>query len=784
MAQDLLFKNPASGQGSVLNFVQDTLPDESLPATNNSGLTDTAATNPQGNFFSDAFSVKFGSKRLMIKGYELESDRSKWIENKPTYKIIWDEDYPGVNGYAVGVPLDPVRLEDRKLQMLDPNAAIGVNGVMQNVSWLMAGAAGTSAGVYPITDGVTGTAIFMGNKTAGASATPLNGYVHGANLSDDLHDFRIQSILTGGDLTVAGVDVYFGQSAIIIPSGKNYVNKYLINKTTGSTYGIDPHGSSMGCVQTIYETITGGFSAQVVHPDTIQSIAIGTNGTNLLAVSAGHGASFPAGVGIIVNSNMLSGSSYFITSVASVSTDTLTLGSTLPFGVSLGLVYRAWNGFSNSINASLMVLADTIEFSKLALGVSQFISPTVNSKGEYGLWVNNVGITASGFSQMGAQYFAGSGSIRLDGHFSALDFEAVGGGILNVQTYINGIPGATISLGLTGTAKFPVMTDGPVGWNSVELRSGISMSPAVLLTKLNLYQGYAQGASFGNLATIRTNQALTVRPAQNASLMALGIQSRTYADSLKFASGTRLTGFSFACGVAWAGSSTQAFGFTHSFFGRAYGIIGTAGSSYIASVDGSPVTPTFGQMNIVAEGWHTLGFLHKAGTSIIQAVDVAKTYRDIEILNKEAKNRNSLVVEKKLVVFAYASATQSVSATTSVNFDVVVKSTHGASVITTGTNWRFNAPREDEYDFKTLISASSTVASAFLWVYKNGIKWKYLGISTDSTGTNVPTLSFSETLFPGEYIDIRATNNAFPVFGSATLAGGASWISIASKGGI
>jgi hypothetical protein len=102
MSKDTLFTNDSGAAGGAVQYISDTLPDVSLPASNNTSLTDTASTNPLGFKFGNSDTPELGVKTLFIKSLTLIDDRSKWVNNKPTYIITWNENMPAIVGYTFG----------------------------------------------------------------------------------------------------------------------------------------------------------------------------------------------------------------------------------------------------------------------------------------------------------------------------------------------------------------------------------------------------------------------------------------------------------------------------------------------------------------------------------------------------------------------------------------------------------------------------------------------------------------------------------------------------------
>ena len=102
MAKDTLFTSESTtASAGAGQYVQDVFRDVVLPATNNTGLTNSSTTNPIGALVGDCDVPRYGAKTLYIKDVVLIEDRSKWVAGAPTYRIIWTENFPAVVGYAL-----------------------------------------------------------------------------------------------------------------------------------------------------------------------------------------------------------------------------------------------------------------------------------------------------------------------------------------------------------------------------------------------------------------------------------------------------------------------------------------------------------------------------------------------------------------------------------------------------------------------------------------------------------------------------------------------------------
>jgi len=99
---DTVIQQTAGSNSDTGEYVKDVFQDVSLQATNNTGLTSTALTNPSGDYFNDDDMVRFGPKLLWIKDL-VEVDPTQYINNLKTWRIIWHENAPGVHGFIYGI---------------------------------------------------------------------------------------------------------------------------------------------------------------------------------------------------------------------------------------------------------------------------------------------------------------------------------------------------------------------------------------------------------------------------------------------------------------------------------------------------------------------------------------------------------------------------------------------------------------------------------------------------------------------------------------------------------
>lgn len=643
-SSDTFFTNSSGSGSSSTDFIRDAFKDISVPANSNSGLTDTALTNPLGAFFGNNDSPRFGAKTLLIKDVVLIADRSKWISGKPTYQVLFNEQFPEIYAYVFGTitinqkndQIVPDLLGQYQISFQAIGDGMGVTGVVSRCAWLVGDDISATATAQLVTDGVNTTTVdFSGLATDSnaTSATRYSLFAHeAANSTKDIHDRRITA-LQPNTLKVYGLVVYFenaGANIDLVP-GTTYVDKTKSATTVGATLPLPSYGSSLGGAASIYKMASGTYAVSSTSAPTVTSNAIGSSGTNLLTVTTGFGASFLAGNGLVVSQ----GTSMYVGSVVSVSTDTLTVSPTLPFGIS-NVVYTSWSaGPSLPISSSSFKLNTQI-IAQNYLNASLGPNPLLDPLGKFSVFQSNLGITNMGLgvSALGtnpAFFFKGaSGYLQIDGQFSAAEIEFAGVGILNATFSINGTPGYSINVGQTGSVRRTVFTGAGSGWNSFLVQPGTSMGASIGIHRINLYEWTSQGQTFGVLGTFNTRQAFTDRLSINATQMALGTSRRLYADQLFVNGGwVRANDSTAAGGVKYSGASTNSV-VSVQYYGKNFAMVGTAGSSAIMTIDGISTSIAFNTTKFVAsEGFHTVKYTHQGGTSVINAFDFSTSQAEM-----------------------------------------------------------------------------------------------------------------------------------------------------------
>lgn len=714
MSKDTLFTNDTGAAGGSSQYVQDVLTDVTFPPSANTGLTSNTNTNPMSLGFSDDDLPRYSAKHLYIKDLLLISDRSKWISNKPTYKVITQDNFPSVNMYIFGEVNFQYNNNQPVIQLKNIGDGIAVNGIIQRAAVIVNCDTSATATAQVVVDGTNGNTIdFSSLATDSSTAIPTKfaAFVHkSTNETKDLHDIRFTA-LQANTLRVVGCIVYFENSGANIEQnpGTTYVNKTKATTTTGATLTVPTAGSSLGGVVSIYKTSLNGYTAAAYSAGTISSSASGASGTNLLTVTTGQGASFGAGYFLC----MTQGSSIYLGQVASVSTDTLTMGNTLGFGTSTtASVYTMWKaGMTFAINASLFVLANTIDFASKGIlnGVSV---PITDPNGQWGFFGGNIGMTMlNGYP---VAFFAGaSGYMQVDGYFSAAEFETIGSAAFAATIGVNGTVAWSVNAGQTGIVKRTVFTDAGPGWNSFVIAAGASIGVGGVLgiSKVNLYQRARNyGVSYGVLAQYDIPQTYISRGTLNATVMALGGVRRLYADQLYLKGPwTRGQTITAAGGVFYTGASTTSV-MTAQYYGKDFAIIGTNNGGSL-SVDGAFVANNMNAMQTVAsEGWHTVQFT-AASLSIVQAFDFVRPTAE----------------RFKYVANTY-STLGTIKARTRVGSEVKLSNPNGYGSVSTGVRRYANVIR---YTGNAITYTDSSTRGALFTINEDGI---YIANCSDQNG--------------------------------------------------
>lgn len=640
MSLDLLFSNQSGAAAAAgSDYEKDVFPDVSLLADSNSGLTDTALTNPTRALVDNGDATAFQAKTLLIKGTQLIADRTKWIGQKPTYQIIFDQPFPALFAYAYGsftteslTAIAPWGGQDsplnsqKYLKFSQADDGIGVTGKIRRLQWLVQGDTSSTATAMRVTDGSnTSTINFSGVAATSdtANTAKFAAYAHqSSNETNNLHTFQLVA-QQQNTLKVVGVVVYYENSGANIQNfaGDTYVNKEKVSTSSGATFAVPAFGSSMGGVFSVAKS-TAGYSLTVQGWSPIVGSAVGSSGTNLIDVSAGTGSSYQIGMGIVA----AQGTSMYVGMVRSISTDTLTMHPTLAFGIS-SFIYSSWlSGATYPISQTMMSLETSIGASNM----NGLTSAVLDPNGRFALWGANVGMTQSLNSLPGYVFRGASGFLQIDGYFQGVDIELLGNGQrFHATMSVNGLPAWSENAGVTGSFRRTLLTNAGNCWNSVVVGAGASMG-AVMITGINLYTSQPpSGISYGVLSYQRVNQAETNRGAQNATFFSLGVERRVYADQL-FLSGAWTRGLStgVAGGAFYYGSSTNC-ALDFQYYGKDMAVLGSFPAGSTLTIDGAGVGLSAGLVIPVASnGFHTVR-ITTGSTATIQALDFFAPYDEV-----------------------------------------------------------------------------------------------------------------------------------------------------------
>lgn len=643
MTVDTMFK-PSSGGGSSTNssdYVKDYFQDTSRPADSNTGLTSSALTNPLSYSFANNDTPQYGIKTLFVKDVVLVSDRSKWINNSPTYEVEFTESNPSIKAYAVGNIRVRNTISGKIIEMRSIGDLFAVTGIIEQVAWMIAPSTLATASADTYTDGIAVSTLNFNSLSSDATqgVTKYNLLLHNASPSSyNIHDYRIKCNQAGGAFDVGGIVVYSQSSNLVIYPGSSYNAKTLIATTTGATLTPYVPTGHLGANTILSKLATGAYDQSSNEPINLASVGVGVTQTNSIAVTTGTGASFGAGYGVVGSF----GSSQFVGVVASVSTDTLVMSQTLSFGIS-GALFRIFTaGPTFPISATLYSLRHSLDMYELNNTIQGGNFGATNSNTMYyantqqnyyafgkDLQISNFdGNYGLGFSGNTAAFF------QVDGNYAAAEIEYAANGIFHGTFAINGLPAWGQNAGASGCFRETVFSNGGPGWNSFVFTPGQSFV-GCYITKVNLYDlATPVGITAGLLSSYPSFMDTVTRSAENASIMQLGNISRKYADQL-YLQGTWTRGItSTAAGAVFYGTGTASSALNFQYYGKNFALIGTEGGSMSAVLDGASISSAFNAMKTVSTtGWHNLALTYKAGaTCVINAVDFERANQN-ELIN-------------------------------------------------------------------------------------------------------------------------------------------------------
>jgi hypothetical protein len=716
----LLFDTNSSGSASQ-SFLQDAFNDIALPATSNAGFSSTVSTNPLSQFFGNDNQPRFGVKTLWIKDLVLLSDRTLWVNDKPTYQVIWHEDFPAAKAYVYGTISLTSTQQGNRVDLARVGDGFGVGGIISRVQWLVETSTAATATAQQYLDNVATTTIdFSSGATAWDGQPKYNAYVNAAsNSSLNLHDYRLVA-LQANTLSMTGVIVYYEIPGLGINcfGGDSYLNKQQII-TVGSTLSIPTVNTVRGGRGIVYKTIQSTFGVTVTPIADVTSIATGTNATNLLNLSTGTGASFPRGTAVYIPQ----GSSIYIGNVLSQSTDTLTMGVTLPYGIS-GTVYQLFqaghtafpvtSAFEKSFEFNASLQLGSGSNATLPASTFAFSDPTL----DYRLWGATIatgtyqsvwGSTAAIFPGLGNSTLLDLSStasfLQVDGNFQALEFEFAAGisGLLSATLSIDGMAMYNFNDNLGGASmpgffRKTIMTNAGPGFHSVNLARATGWTQ-VALTKVTGYVSkVTNGPTFGALGSIGFGQTFLPYAAVNASLPAFGNIKRIFADSLPVkGSWTRGTTASVPGAVAFYGGSNSVSACTLNFqyYGTAFALLGVMGLSNSITIDGSGTSALANTWlgTGLSNTFHSVVITASGQTVRADAIDFVRPQGGVKWLNNFSvpadssffEMRNSQLSLKASSITSRELATSAVQRSNLGPINQVVSASSGNFVTSSGT---------------------------------------------------------------------------------------------------
>lgn len=607
----LLFTNDSGGAAASSGYVNEEFLDTVRPGSNNVGFSSTLARNPLAASFGDDLSTKWMAKTLFIKDMVLVEDRAMWISSRPTYKVVWNESLPGVEGYAFGsLQLDGTT-ERRRLLLSAIGDGFGVGGIVRRVVWLLQPVSGTGTCAQRVDGAGSVTHTFGGASIAAINgAKPAYmGFVHAAtNETRDIHDYRITAN-QASTLAVYGAIVYFevAGSGVDINPGTQYQNKAAVTVPVGSTLAF-PNGITtlVGGKAGIYVTPTGGVGITTTQLPLISSNGIGTINTNLVNLNTGSGTSFLQGSVVFIPT----ASTHYLGQVLSVSGDVLTVAPTLPFGISnaCSVLFQAGATYSISttlhqeaFNYSADLAGQALNASFIAVGASGtvFQYNYFDPNQRFMVWgpslAMNFGSSLASTlgNTLGFQFRGQSNYIQLDGRFSALEAEFIVGpsASLNYTLSIDGLATVAFNENVAGqgTIRRTIMTNGAWGNHTVRLSHGAG-GTQTLLTRFIGYEPRFNGPTLGLLAEIPLFATYIQRSGLGATESALGNVQRKYIQQLYLAN-SGWTGSAADTGNVPGGnlaiSNAVNDRINFSYFGTRCAVLGSTFASLQITIDGA-----------------------------------------------------------------------------------------------------------------------------------------------------------------------------------------------------
>lgn len=630
------FSNDSGAANTSLTYIQDNFDDVSLPPTNNTGFSSSIGNNPFSLAWANDDSMRYGAKTLWIKDLVLVDDRTQWVSNKPTYKIVWNESFPQISGYIFGLVEFDDKLDQPVILFPASGDGIGVTGVFKRVAFIVGDSTSATATATYTVDGVSGNTIDFSSLSATSSSTRktrFSAFNHSTtNENYNIHDIQLKGNQTG-TLRVVGVVVYFsnaGNNIDVFP-GNTYVNKSKITTSSGATFALPTYGSPIGGNITVYKTSSSGYASSAVSVTTMVTTATGTAGTNLLTVGTGHGSSFPIGSGFFIPGTTNFGC------VQSISTDTLTVYPNLNTTVSGQTMYRTWlAGIStNNVNASLMVLYKSVEFGNY-LGFTETI---LDPNGKFGIYTFAIGVSAINNTRNSA-YFKSAVTacfFRIEGYFSAVEIEVAGGNRFSASISINGLPCSNIDVASgSGNPEYSkvLATDMGMQWNLINISPTSNMGD-VGIRRINLYRRQRDlGVSYGMLGELNTNNQFFDIGSLTRDGCAFGTMRRVYSDQMFFSGTWTREGNTTSPGNVRYNTSGAGNIFKADYYGKNFAVLGVlTGGTLLIDGAGTPLNANK-MVSVATEMMHSIVYTSTSGSTSIDGLDFSSSSGEVYSLQK------------------------------------------------------------------------------------------------------------------------------------------------------
>ena len=666
MSKDTLFTSGQGVAGASSDFERAAFPDITKPATTNdlAGYSTVGSSiNPFGDVFVDSNSVRVGGiqRDLYFKDIQLVTDPANNLGGKPTYRVIFTEDFPQVAVYVAGRVVKEMIDGRMALGLLDQNDTAMAVGIFDQACFMVRPVSAATATLnYYIDGSYTNAKAYQGLGTAAENVPIEKFYVAalgaGAGSGNtSIHNHRI-SANQGGLLWISGLSVSFAAAnAVSRFPGVTFNDKTQVT-TVDLSVSTVPAPGILGAAAIATESALGVLGVTLNPIPFCSATATGSTGTNQVVVATGFGASFPVGSGILYNN----GSSAYVGQVMVRSTDTLTVGPTLPFALSGSLYTNGWAGVTVPIGYSNYVLSRELDFTSMNYGYN---SPGIATNGNSAIisqgatfgfkfyavdqycaaWGQHMGWTniSLGLSttildvtndQLQGFYFLkpGAAALRIEGRFNAIEMETVGasaGAICSYTCAVNGNVAYSISEGQTGAVVRTLVSGLGMGWNTVEVSPGSSMG-TVCLRKIRMYDFTDNvGISFGVLASWNIGQSAMLN-SDSYTAISLGWNARYYADQLHLAGTWVRSDWGNFVGAHRYLTSTAADALNFTFYGNRFAIIGTNGAAASLLIDGTAFGTAGSVFNTPisvpggAVDYHTVSLVNKSGTMMIEAVCV------------------------------------------------------------------------------------------------------------------------------------------------------------------